>query len=64
MKPVEAQTSWQAASEFILDYNPALGDAFSLSTAEELDAELLVGPDDDYDGVTDVPISRFRDGSV
>lgn len=64
MKPIDAQTSWQGASEFILDYNPALGDSFALSTAEELDAELLVGPDDDYDDVADVAISRFRDESV
>jgi predicted nucleic acid-binding protein len=64
MKPVDAQKSWEGASEFILNYNPALGDSFALSTAEELDAELLVGPDDDYDDVADVSITRFRDESV
>jgi hypothetical protein len=57
MKPVDAQTSWQAASGFVLDYNPALGDSFALSTAKELDGELLVGSDDDYDDVTDVRLT-------
>jgi predicted nucleic acid-binding protein len=64
MKPVDAERSWEGASEFILDHNPALGDSFALSTAEELDLELLVGPDDDYDGVTEVPVVRFREKSV
>jgi len=31
-------------------------------TAESVDATLLVGGDDDYNEITDVPIERFRDG--
>jgi len=55
---------WIEASEYILAYNPALGDSFALATAEDIDATLLVGGDDDYDDVSDVPIERFRDGSA
>lgn len=55
---------WIEASEYILAYNPALGDSFALATAEDIDATLLVGGDDDYDDISDVPIERFRDGSA
>ena len=55
---------WIEASEYILAYNPALGDSFALATAEDIDATLIVGGDDDYDDVSDVPIERFRDGSA
>jgi hypothetical protein len=50
------------ASEYILTYNPALGDAFALAAAATVEATLLVGGDDDYDEVSDIPIERFRDG--
>jgi hypothetical protein len=52
-----------AASEYVLRYNPALGDSFALATAEDVEATLLVGGDNDYDEIADVPIDRFRDGS-
>ena len=55
---------WIEASEYILAYNPALGDSFALATAEDIDATLIVGGDDDYDDVSDVPIERFRDSSA
>lgn len=55
---------WTGAAEFVLQHNPALGDAFALATAETLGATLLVGGDDDYDDVTRVPTVRFRDGSA
>lgn len=58
----DADAVWIEASEYILASNPALGDAFALATAEDIDATLLVGGDDDYDDVSDVPIERFRDG--
>jgi hypothetical protein len=48
------------AAEYVLDYNPALGDSFALATAEHMEATLLVGADDDYDTVTGVSIQRFR----
>jgi predicted nucleic acid-binding protein len=49
------------ASEYILSYNPALGDAFALATAETRTATLLVGGDDDCDELSDVPTELFRD---
>jgi len=64
IETVEVADCWQEASEYILRYNPALGDSFALATAEEVEATLLVGGDDDYDEVSDVPVERFRDGSV
>lgn len=61
--PVDAAPVWSAA-EYVLEHNPALGDAFALATAGHTDATLLIGGDDDYDGITDVRIERFRDGSA
>jgi PIN domain. len=60
----DAEAVWVGASEYILTYNPALGDSFALATAENLNATLLIGGDDDHDDVSDVPIERFRDGST
>ncbi len=60
----DVEAVWVEASEYILAYTPALGDSFALATAEDVDATLLVGGDDEYDDVTDVPIARFRDGSA
>jgi predicted nucleic acid-binding protein len=64
IEPVNVDDRWIDASEFVLEYNPALGDAFALATADDLDATLLVGGDDDYDEVSTVPIEHFRRGSV
>ena len=64
IKTIDVAATWIEASEFILKYNPALGDAFALATAEDADATLLVGGDDDYDEISNVAIERFRDGSV
>jgi predicted nucleic acid-binding protein len=64
VEPVGVDDRWAEASDFILEYNPALGDAFALATADDLDATLLVGGDDDYDEVSTVPIEHFRHGSA
>jgi len=64
IEPVDVGDAWSAASEYILTSNPALGDSFALATAEAVEATLLVGGDDDYDDISDVPIERFRDGSA
>jgi len=64
IETVNAGDTWMAASEYVLRDNPALGDSFALATAEDVEATLLVGGDDDYDEVSDVPIDRFRDGSA
>jgi len=58
--PVDVARTWVEAADFVLEYNPALGDAFALATAKRFDGTLLVGADDDYDGVGGVPIERFR----
>jgi predicted nucleic acid-binding protein len=62
IETVDVGDTWTEASEYILRYNPALGDAFALAAAEAVGATLLVGGDDDYDEVSDIPIERFRDG--
>lgn len=64
VEPLDVEDVWFDASEFVLEYNPALGDSFALATATAVDATLLVGGDDDYDACTDVTIERFRDGAA
>jgi len=61
---VDVGDAWLEASEYVLQYNPALGDSFALATAEDVEATLLVGGDDDYDEISHVPIERFREGSA
>lgn len=62
--PIGVDAVWVDASEYVLEYNPALGDSFALATANHVGATLLVGADDDYDDVGDVPLERFRDHSA
>lgn len=64
VEPVGVDNCWLDSSEFVLEYNPALGDAFALATAADLDATLLVGGEDDYEEVSTVPIEHFRHGSA
>ena len=64
IETVDVGDAWLAASEYVLTHNPALGDSFALATAEDVEGTLLVGGDDDYDGISDVPIDRFRDESA
>jgi predicted nucleic acid-binding protein len=59
LHPVSVDAIWTTAAEYVLDYNPALGDSFALSTAEHVEAALLVGADDDYDEITEVSIQWF-----
>jgi PIN domain nuclease of toxin-antitoxin system len=60
IRRVDTDETWSRAAEFKFRYTPALGDAFALGTAAHVDGTLLVGADDDYDGVTGVTIARFR----
>jgi predicted nucleic acid-binding protein len=62
IETVDVGDAWVEASEYILKYNPALGDSFALAAAETVEATLLVGGDNDYDEISDIPIKRFRDG--
>ena len=64
IRRVDTAETWRRAAEFKHRRSPALGDAFALATAAQTDATLLVGPDDDYDDVTEVPTVRFRAESV
>jgi len=64
IETVDVGDAWREASEYVLQYNPALGDSFALATAKDIEATLLVGGDDDYDEISDVPIERFREGSA
>ncbi|AHG01960.1 twitching motility protein PilT (plasmid) [Halostagnicola larsenii XH-48] len=64
VETVDVGDAWMEASEYVLRYNPALGDSFALATAEHIGGTLLVGGDDDYEEVSNIPIDRFRDGSA
>ncbi|MFC7157882.1 PIN domain-containing protein [Halomarina halobia] len=60
IRRVDTAETWRQAAEFKYRYSPALGDAFALATAAHVGGVLLVGADDDYDEIGDVPIERFR----
>ncbi|MFB6129178.1 MAG: PIN domain-containing protein [Halorhabdus sp.] len=68
----DVDSLWEAASDLKAVYSPALGDAYAVATATDLDDDadrnvsLLVGADDDYDVFEDDGeftrlIERFRD---
>lgn len=66
--PTGGDKLWGTASDWILDFNPALGDAYALALADRVDGTLLVGADDDYDAImadkgARVSIERFRNVS-
>ncbi len=61
---VGVEEVWERAADYIVDYNPALGDAYALGTAAATDATLIVGGDSDYDDIVEVEIRRFRDHGV
>jgi len=62
LETLSVGTTWRDAADYILRYNPALGDSFALAAAESVGATLLVGGDDDYDDITTIPIEQFRSG--
>lgn len=62
--PIDVGGVWVEAGEYVISYNPALGDSFALATADRFGAHLLVGADDDYEDITEVPIERFRTESA
>jgi PIN domain nuclease of toxin-antitoxin system len=58
---VDSKDTWRTAADAKYRDSPALGDAFALATAEDVDGTLLVGADGDYDDIeTAASISRFR----
>ena len=69
----EINDCWQTASELKRKYALAVGDAYAVAAAVDLDADeevtLLVGADNDFDAVENDPdlqhlIERFRTESV
>lgn len=58
LERLDVAETWAAAADHVVEHDPALGDAFALATAELVDATLLAGGD----GVSAVPVVRFRDG--
>lgn len=60
IQPLDVDAVWLTAADYVLIYNPALGDSFALATAEHVGATILVGADTEYDDITEVPIERFR----
>jgi predicted nucleic acid-binding protein len=61
---VDAAAVWDDVAEYVIEHNPALGDAYALATAARVGGTLLVGGDSEYDAVTDVSLERFRDHGV
>lgn len=56
---------WRTAAEVKADGNISLADAYAVGLANERDATLVAGADDDFDELsTDVDLYRFRDHSV
>lgn len=51
---------WDRAAEFKRAYSMVLGDAYGLATAAAVDGTLLVGADDDFEGLADL-VERFRE---
>jgi len=47
----------------VLTYSLVFGDPFALATAEYVEATLLIGDDDDYSEVYDMPIEQLHSGS-
>lgn len=64
IRRVDTAETWPLAADFKFRHAPALGDAFALGTAAHVDGVLLVGGDDDFDDVTEVPVTRFRTDPV
>lgn len=64
IETVDVGDVWMNASECVFQYNSALGDSFALAIAEDVEATLLVGGDDDHDEIADVSIERVREGSA
>lgn len=62
--PIGADELWRSASDWILDRNPSLADAYALAAAEVSGATLLVGADGDFDGVETLDVERIRDVGV
>lgn len=61
---IKASVCWRDAARYKREHQVALGDAYSLATAAHVDGTLLVSGDDDFDGVNNVDVVRFREGAA
>jgi len=61
---VDADPVWERAAYFKREYGVALGDAFTVATADHRGATAICGADDDFDDVTEVDVERFREEGV
>lgn len=57
---VKASECWRDAARYKGEHQVALGDAYSLAAANYVGGTLLVGGDDDSEGINDVEVVRFR----
>lgn len=62
--PADEGGLWANAADWVLSHNPSLADAYALAAAERASATLLVGADDDFEGVDGVTVERIRDDGV
>ena len=59
------RADWRRAGRVKADGDVSLGDAHAVALADERDATLLVGADDDFDALpVELAIERFRDHGV
>lgn len=56
----DSRECWERAAILKESYKMSLGDAYALATAHGVDGTLLVGANDDFDGV-EASVERFRD---
>lgn len=60
-----AQPDWRRAAEVKADGGISLADAYAVALADERDATLLVGGDDDFESLpVDVDVERFHEDGV
>jgi predicted nucleic acid-binding protein len=56
---------WRLAAEVKADDHISLADAYAVALADERDATLVAGADDDFDTLpVEIDVLRFRDGSA
>lgn len=60
LESVSSKGTWRKASDFKNEYTLALGDAFSLAAAVTTNSTLIVGADDDFEGLRGVDIEQIR----
>ena len=61
---VKPSACWRSASRYKKEYQVSLGDAYALASAEYVGGTLLVGGDDDFDGIDEVDTERFREDAA